>query len=145
VANDTSKLLQHIVRRYTAPEEIKDVERDTPGISGANLEEERTRALREERQRATELDDAFRAGLLRARNARDAGGDAITLDDRDPEENRIADAIVHFLVGTGMAVSKTRETDPLHYMYTIWIDWDRLAKIAREADVDLEQALGQTK
>lgn len=145
VADDISRLLQHIVRHYTGPQEAKEVERDAPGISGVDLEEERDRALKEERDRAHHLEDAFRAGLHKAKSAIDAGGDAISLDDRDPSENRIADALVHFLVGPGMAVSKTRETSPLHYMYTIWIDWDRLEQVAREANVDLNEALDQVR
>lgn len=145
VADDISRLLRHIVRHYTGPQEAKEVERDTPGISGVDLEEERERALKDEQERADQLKDAFRAGLHKARSASHAGGDAISLDDRDPEENRIADALVHFLVGPGMAVSKTRETAPLHYMYTIWIDWSRLEQVAREANVDLTEALNQVR
>jgi hypothetical protein len=145
VANGIRKLLSHIVRHYTGPEEVKEVERDAPGLAGVDLDEERSRALKEEQQRASNLDGAFRAGLQRARSASKAGGDAISLDDRDSEENQIADALVHFLVGPGMAVSKTRQTAPQHYTYTIWVDWERLEEVAREADVDLDQALDQAR
>jgi hypothetical protein len=80
---------------------------------------------------------------MRSHNAMRAGGDAISLDDRDPEQNQIADAMVHFLVGPGLATSRTRATDPQHYIYTIWIDWTKLRGVAREAEIDLTESLKQ--
>jgi hypothetical protein len=141
VADDLNKLLRHIARHYTGPQEIKEVERDDPNISAEHLVHERDRALRSEIKRADTLADAFRAGLARSHKATLAGGDAISLDDRDPEQNRIADALVHFLVGPGMATSRTRETSPQHYIYTIWIDWPRLRRVAREAQIDLNASV----
>jgi hypothetical protein len=143
VADDLNKLLRHIARNYTGPQEIKEVERDDPNISAEHLAHERDRALRAEVKRADTLADAFRSGLSRSHQARLAGGDAISLDDRDPEQNRIADALVHFLVGPGMATSRTRESDPQHYIYTIWIDWPKLRRVAREAEIDLNATVSQ--
>jgi hypothetical protein len=145
VADGISKLLRHIACHYTGPEEAKDLEREATAHSGQDLDDERRKALREEEQRAQQLDAAFRAGLARALQARRAGGDAILLDDRDPQENQIADAMVHFLVGPGIATSRARETDPQHYTYTIWIDWEQLSEIAQQADINLEQALKQVR
>lgn len=141
MTDELTKLLRYIARNYTGPEEVKEVERESPTLPGEELDDERERALRAEERRADDLEDAFRSGLLRAHAAVKAGGDAITLDDRDNEENRIADALVHFLVGPGMATSRTRETTTMHYVYTIWIDWDRLKRVAREADLDLDRVL----
>jgi hypothetical protein len=143
VADDLNKLLRHIARHYTGPQEVKEVERDDPNISAEHLSQERDRALRDEIKRADALTDAFRTGLARSHKALLAGGDAISLDDRDPEQNRIADALVHFLVGPGMAASRSRETAPLHYIYTIWIDWSRLRRVAREAKIDLNASVKQ--
>jgi hypothetical protein len=143
VADEISKLLRHIARHYTGLEEVKEVERDAPNIPGDALDHERERALRAEERRADSLADAFRAGLVRSHRARLAGGDAISLDDRDPEQNRIADAMVHFLVGPGMATSRARETAPQHYIYTISVDWPRLRQVAREARIDLSGSIKQ--
>jgi hypothetical protein len=143
VPHDLDRLLKHIVAHYTGPEEAKDVERDASSSSVTQIAGSRERALREEEQRADALASAFRDGLQRAHAAYRAGGDAISLDDRDPKQNRMADALVHFLVGPGIATSKSRETAPLHYIYTISVDWARLEQIAREAHVDLHQALTQ--
>lgn len=145
MADDLRKLLQHIARNYTGPQEAKEVERDDPDISADDLVQERSRVIRDEERRAIELADAFRAGLARSHNAALAGGDAISLDDRDPEQNRMADALVHFLVGPGMATSRTRASGPRHYIYTIWIDWPALRKVAREAQIDLNAGIRQSQ
>jgi hypothetical protein len=143
VADDLEKLLNHIARHYTGPQEIKEVERDDPNIDPRQLSQEQDRALRAEIQRARSLNDAFRAGLVQSHRAKLAGGDAISLDDRDQEQNQIADALVHFLVGPGIASARTRQTTPHHYIYTIWIDWPKLRRVAREAKIDLNASIEQ--
>jgi hypothetical protein len=50
----------------------------------------------------------------------------------------MADALVHFLVGPGLAESTTRETEPMHYVYTVAIDWHELNAVAKAANVDLD-------
>lgn len=137
--DDLDRLLKFIVQQFTAPEEMKGIERDAS--SSDDLAASHRRALRDEEQRADQLSAAFREGLIRAEAARRAGGNAISLDDRDPLDNQIADALVHFLVGPGMATSTTRETEPMHYVYTIAIDWDQLLTVARQARIDLDAAL----
>lgn len=137
--DDLERLLKFIVRNYTVREEVKDIERDASSVD--DVPAERRRAARDEEQRADQLMPAFREGLMRADAARRAGGNAISLDDRDPLDNQIADALVHFLVRPGMATSSTRETQPLHYIYTIAVDWTRLVAVARRAHVDLDTAI----
>ncbi|MDI3340056.1 MAG: hypothetical protein QJR03_05945 [Sphaerobacter sp.] len=139
MADDLDRLLRYIVNHYIAQEELKDVERDATSVG--DLAASQRRALREEEQRVEALAGPFREGLLRARAARQAGGNAISLDDRDPLENLIADAMIHFLVSPGMATSTTRETEPMHYIYTIAVDWERLLGVARQARVDLDAAI----
>jgi hypothetical protein len=143
VSHDLDRLLKHIVARYTGPEEAKEVERDASSSSGMEIAAGRERVLRGEAQRADALASAFRDGLRRAHAAYRAGGDAISLDDRNASENRMADALVHFLVVPGIATSTSRETAPLHYIYTISIDWARLEQVACEARVNLHNALTQ--
>lgn len=140
--DDLERLLKYIVHHYTGREEIKDVERDASSVD--DIAAGQRRALREEEQRAGVLAPAFREGLRRAASARRAGGNAISLDDRNPVENQIADALVHFLVRSGIATSSTRETEPMHYIYTIAVDWNRLLAVARHAHVDLDDAIDHT-
>ena len=142
MSEDLNRLLKHIVHHYTGRQEAKDVELvASPQEHGSEIVASQRRAVRDAEQRAEALTDAFRDGVLRAAAARRAGGNAISLDDRDPEENRIADAMIQFLVGNGMATSSTRETEPLHYTYTISIDWATFARVAKEARVDMDGVL----
>lgn len=142
MSDDLQRLLKHIVHSYTGREEAKEVERDAAAAeTGTDIEASRRRVLRDAVQRADQLASAFSEGLRRASEAKRAGGNAISLDDRIAEENRIADAMAQFLVGTGLAESTTRETEPMHYIYTISVDWQRLASVARDARVDLDAAI----
>jgi hypothetical protein len=144
VADETEKLLRYIVRTFLARQEVLEIERDAKAeIDAGDIVADQQRAIRDEEQRAEELGDAFRAGLLRADAARRAGGNAISLDDRKEEENRQADALIHFLVRSDLASSTTRETDPHQYIYTIAVDWDALHRTARDARVDLSDMFGR--
>jgi hypothetical protein len=144
VADETGKLLRYIVRTYLARQEVIEIERDATAVDGgADIVADQQRAIREEEQRADELSDAFHDGLIRAHDARRAGGNAISLDDRRDDENRLADAMINFLVRADLASSTTRETDEHRYIYTISVDWDALDRVAREARVDLDAVFGR--
>lgn len=145
MANDVQKLLQHITHHYIARQEAIDVERDASAAEpGAAISADKRRVIKEEESRADALTDSFRAGLRRADDARRAGGNAISLDDRKPEEDELADALIHFLVRSQLATSTSRETEQHRYIYTIAIDWDALDKVAREAKVNLNSVLGHS-
>jgi hypothetical protein len=144
VADEARKLLRYIVRNVIAHQEAVDIETDATAVDrGESLLADQRRAAREEEQRAEELADAFRDGLLRAGAARRVGGNAISLDDRKDADNRQADALIQFLVRADLATSTTRETERYHYIYTISIEWDALSRVARDAKVDLDEVLGQ--
>ena len=144
MADDVEKLLRHIARRFLAREEALEVERDANAENDAeNIAAQQRRIHRDEEQRASDMADDFRAGLLRAEAARRAGGNAISLDDRKEDENLLADALIHFLVRSDLASSTTRETEQHRYIYTISVDWDALGRTAREARVDLDDLLGR--
>jgi hypothetical protein len=144
VADETGKLLRYIVRTFLARQEVLEIERDATAVDGgADIVADQQRAIRDEEQRADELSDAFRAGLLRADAARRAGGNAISLDDRKEDENLQADALIHFLVRSDLASSTTRETDPHQYIYTIAVDWDAFNRVAKDARVDVNDLFGR--
>jgi hypothetical protein len=145
VADDVGKLLRFIARRYLARQEAIEIERDATAADEAeDITANQRRAIREEEQRADALSDAFREGLRRADAARRAGGNAISLDDRKPEEDRQAEALIHFLVRSDLATSTSRETDQHRYIYTIAVEWEGLDRVAHEAKVDLRDLLGHT-
>lgn len=141
MADDVQRLLHYIAEHYTGREEAKDVERSAAGEAAEDIVAGQRRVMRKERALADRLARPFQQGLHRAYAAYRAGGNAISLDDRDPEENEIAEALIHFLVGPGIAHSKTRETEPMHYVYIITVDWAKLAAVAKDAHVDMNALL----
>lgn len=141
MSDDLRQLLNYIVHQFTGREEVKEAERDASSVEPQDeIQADQRRILRGEEERAERLAPSFREGLARAIAAHRAGGNAISLDDRNPIDNAIADALVHFLVSPGIATSTARETEPQHYIYTIAIDWSRLNAVAEKARVDLDAA-----
>ena len=144
MADEVRKLLDHIVARYVVQDELKNIDLDaTAQEAGAAIEADKREATRREEQRAASLADAFARGLALAHGGHSLGQEELVLDDRDPEQDRMADALIRFLVSHDLASSRTDETEPMHYTYYIAVDWDRLGELAREAEVELERALGR--
>ncbi len=141
MTDEVQRLLHYIAEHYTGREEAKDIERSAAAETADEIVAGQRRVMRKERALADRLARPFQRGLRRAYAAYRAGGDAISLDDRNPEENRMAEALIHFLVGPGLARSITRETEPMHYTYIITINWEKLAALAHEASVDLDALL----
>ena len=145
MANDVQKLLEHIAYNYIARQEAIELERDASATEqGEDITADKRRVVKQEEERVEALGDPFRAGLRRADDARRAGGNAISLDDRKPDENQQADALIHFLVRSQLATSTSRETDQHRYIYTIAVDWDALDRVARDAKVNLGTVLGNS-
>ncbi|MCO5177623.1 MAG: hypothetical protein M9890_11745 [Thermomicrobiales bacterium] len=142
MADDVGKLLRYIARHYLARQEAIEIEREATAADPAgDIAASQRRAAREEEQRADALEDAFREGLRRATAAVRAGGNAISLDDRKPDEERQAEAMIQFLVRADLATSTSRETDQHRYIYTIAVDWPALDRVAKNARVNLHDIL----
>jgi len=142
VAEAIRKLLDHIVDDYAVRDDQKEIDLNAPSMeSGADIEADKQQVARREEDRADELADAFHRGLLLAHRARAAGEEQILLDDRHPDQDRVADAMIQFLVRHDLASSRSEETEPMHYIYAVAVDWDRLQTVARAVDVDLARAL----
>jgi hypothetical protein len=86
---------------------------------------------------------SFRNGLLLAFEAQGIGRHEIALDDRDAEQNAIADALIAYLVRFDFAESRSEETEPGHYDYFISVNWDALYQLAQSAGIDLPAALAR--
>jgi hypothetical protein len=141
VSDDLRKLLSYIVHQFTGRAEVKELERDASSVEPQDeIQADQRKVLRLEEERAARMAPSFQEGLARAIAAQRAGGDAISLDDRNAIDNAIADAMIHFLVTPGIATSTARETEPNHYIYTIAIDWSRLRAVAENARVNLDAA-----
>ncbi|MBA2521318.1 MAG: hypothetical protein H0V24_16800 [Chloroflexia bacterium] len=142
MAGTIRELLDYIVVHYAVEDEQKDVDLNASAVeSGSEIESEKRDVAQREIDRAEELADPFARGLVAAYRASQAGATEIVLDDRDPEENRMADALIGFLVSYELATSRTEETDPMQYRYFVTVNWDRLQPVARAAGVDLTSAL----
>ena len=145
MADDTRKLLNYIVDHYVAQDARKSVDLDaTSRESPATIEADKRQLVRREADRASDLADAFAQGLTLAYQRHRVGGNEIRLDDRKPDENAMADALIQFLVSYDLAASHTQVTEPGHYSYYVTVNWDRLARVARDAGVDLDRALGRS-
>ena len=135
-------LLDYIVMNYAVQDEQLDVDLNASAVEdGAEIESEKREVAQREIDRAADLADAFARGLVAAHRARAAGTRELLLDDRDPDENRMADALIGFLVSYGLAASRSEQTVPMHYTYGITVDWDRLGSVAQAANVDLDREL----
>ncbi len=142
MAEAIRKVLDHIVDHYAVRDEQKEIDLNAPPMeSGADIESDKQQVARREEDRADDLAEAFHRGLLLAHRARAAGQEQILLDDRHPELDRVADAMIQFLVRYDLATSRSEETEPMHYIYAVAVDWDRLQTVARAVNVDLAQAL----
>lgn len=144
VAEPIRELLNYIVVHYAVEDELKDVDLNASAVEdGAELESEKREAAQREIERADRLEGPFNQGLVAAFRAHRAGVNEVVLDDRDPQENEMADALIGFLVSYELAASRSEETEPMHYRYFITVDWDRLRSVAGAARVDLDRALAR--
>ncbi len=144
MADEVRKLLDYIVNHYVVRDEVRTIDLDAPPREPADvIEADKRDVVRREQDRADALAGPFARGLARAHQRASIGGHEVALDDRKPEENRMADALIRFLVSHDLASSRTEETEPRQYTYYLQIDWERLAEVARAADVDLDRALSK--
>lgn len=144
MADDMRKLLNYIVTQFVVRDEQRAIELDAaPSENGLDLEDDKREAARREFERADELADAFSRGVALAYRRATLGGTYLALDDRKPDEDRMAEALIRFLVSYDLASSRTEETTEQHYIYQIGVYWDRLTEVAKNAGVDLARAIAK--
>lgn len=136
VADDIRRLLDYIVRSFVLHDEMVEIDQDAPASEhGESIDSDKRRAARRELDRADELASDFGKGMARAHDG------IVVLDDRNPDENAIANALIYFLVRNNLATSRAVETEPGHYRYRVILDRPRLQEVANAAGVDLDQAV----
>lgn len=144
MADPFSDLLEFIVREYAITDGQKDIDLNASVDEPAAVIEADKRAIvTDEGERARDLLPAFRTGLILAFEAQNVGSREIRLDDRDAEQNAIADALISYLVRFDLAESRSEETEPGHYDYFISVNWDPLYRVAESAGVDLPAAFAR--
>ncbi len=145
MADPFAALLDFINREYVIIDAQKDVDLNASAeVSAAVIEAQKQRIVTDAVDRAENLRPSFRSGLVLAFEAQGTGHSEIRLDDRDPQQNAIADALITFLAPFDLADSRSEETEPGHYAYYISVNWDPLYGVADAAGVDLPAALAQT-
>src|SRR5262245_32765162 len=95
-------------------------------------------AEEEERLRTTELDRARSLALSLEnglRLAQAAGSPELTLDSRDPAEDRLADALISILVAGDFATARTDDLGNEQYRYHVAVDWAALDALAARLDL----------
>jgi hypothetical protein len=123
-------LLDYIVDRYANVDNARRIDLDANApLTGQELEADKAAAADREHDRAGDQAAAFAAGLERAWERARNGGDAISLDDRDPGQNAMAAALIGYLVRFDLARSESRDVGDNHYIYDIAVDWDRLREV----------------
>lgn len=142
MANPFAVLLDAIVRDHVITDAQKDIDLNAPAEeSASDIESEKLRVADGAQQTAETLLPAFREGLILAFEAQGIGHPEINLDDREPRQNAIADALITYLVRFDLAESRSEETEPGHYEYFISVNWGALYAFADSAGVDLPDAL----
>lgn len=142
MADSFAQLLDAIVRDRVIIDAQKDIDLNAPADEGGgSIEAEKQRVAATAEERAQALQSAFRTGLILAFEAQGMGHPEIRLDDRDAEQNAIADALITYLVRYDLAESRSEETEPGHYDYFISVSWDALYKFASDEGIDLPAAL----
>jgi hypothetical protein len=144
VADPFAELLESIVRDYVITDAQKDVDLNaTADEDAAVIEAEKRHIVDDASRQARELLPSFRTGLVLAFEVQGVGKSEIRLDDRDAEQNAIADALIMYLVRFDLAESRSEETEPGHYDYFISVNWDPLYQVATDAGIDLPAALAR--
>ena len=144
MADPFSDLLELIVRDYAITDGQKDIDLNAPVDEPAAVIEADKRAIVvDQSERARELLPAFRTGLRLAFEAQGAGRPEVRLDDRDPDQDAIASALISYLVRFDFAQSHSEETEPGHYNYFISVNWDPLYQVDGTAGIDLPAALAR--
>ena len=133
MADAFADLLDLIVRDYAIPDAQKDIDLNASvDEPAAVIEADKQLIVTESTERARQLFPSFRTGLVLAFEAQGVGKHEIRLDDRDAEQNAIADALIAYLVRFDLAESRSEETEPGHYDYFISVNWDALYQLAAE-------------
>jgi hypothetical protein len=144
VAESFAALLEYIVQQYVITDAQKDVDLNASAEeTAAEIESEKRRIVTDAIAQARVLLPSFRSGLVLAFEAQGVGSQEIQLDDRDAQQNAIADALITYLVRFDLADSRSEETEPGHYDYFISVAWDELYRTAEAAGVDLPAALAR--
>ncbi|HUS15985.1 MAG TPA: hypothetical protein VM536_13345 [Chloroflexia bacterium] len=139
---EARKFLEFILHSRVATMEEKKAEfaaravdpGDQPAIMAAH-------EVQTEEEAADRQFPAFHAALRALGGTRRDGAPPLVLDDADPQQNALADAVVRFLVKPQLAAVETEEAGAEHFRYRVTVDWPAMQRTATLAGVDLNALL----
>jgi hypothetical protein len=138
-------LLTYIVEHYANEDNERRIDLDANAPqSGTDLEADKAAAADREWETAEDLGDAFERGLELAWERAREGENRVTLDDRDPEQDAMASALISYLVRFGLAESESHDLGEQHYAYDISVNWDRLRNVAADSGQRLDDLFETT-
>jgi hypothetical protein len=133
VSRGMRTLLTYIVSRYVVDDERRSIERSAGAqVQGDELEADKEAASEREQALVEDQVDAFSRGLTLAVQRHRNGQAMVSFDDRDPSQNAMAGALIHYLVRFDLAMSSVREVGGQRYIYDISVDWERLEELAAD-------------
>lgn len=142
MADAFSALLDAIVRDLVIVDAQKDVDLNSAAdVDGSAIAEQKAEIAASAKARAAESEGAFRTGVVLAYEAQGTGHAEISLDDRQPEQNALADALITYLVRYDLGESRSEATEPGHFMYFISVTWGALYQFAEANGINLPSAL----
>lgn len=142
LADAFSALLEAIVRDLVIVDAHKDVDLNAAAdVDGGAIAEQKAEIVASATASADKHEGAFRQGIVLAYEAQGTGHAEISLDDRQADQNAIADALITYLVRYDLGESRSEETDPGHFIYFISVSWGTLYAFADAHGIDLPAAL----
>lgn len=142
MADAFSELLDAIVRDLVIVDAQKDIDLNSaPDVDGGAIEAQKAEIVSSSEARAADLSGPFREGIVLAYEAQGTGHAEISLDDRQVEQNAIADALITYLIRYDLGESRSEETEPGHYLYFVSVTWGALYQFAEAHGIDLPAAL----
>lgn len=134
-------LAKAIVWCTKAPAEARVLEASSgPRRPMADVLESEQRLVSAELDRAHEAAADLERGL---RLARSSGASELTLDSRDPTEDRLAGALISILVASDLATVRTDDLGNEQYRYHVAVNWPALDAMAERIGLaSIDRLLG---
>ncbi|HEY7064974.1 MAG TPA: hypothetical protein VII06_26100 [Chloroflexota bacterium] len=138
-------LLDLLVRGSKLENDLRAAALDAPPASSRGPVLDEARLAREELETARVDRPEFERALRDAWRRSGTSQREVPYESADPEQDRMADVLIRYLVTTRTATVRTEERAAQQYRYFIAVDWDALFTLAAHLEVDLRGALNEAE
>lgn len=137
-------LIQAITWVYKVRDETISIEANsTSRRDMADVKREERDIAEDEMQRVSDAVPMIADAL---RLTRPANGAEVPFDSRDAEQDRLAGALIEYLVATDFATVRTEDLGDEWYRYNVAVNWPRLDDLAARLDLpSLDRMLGSAR